>query len=74
MQHSLPKCLLKEHIEIINDLFEWLVDPCIEFIRINCKFQLETSFIHLMFSMMRLYTCMIEELDNMPELSAPVVS
>ena len=27
----------KEGAEVIDAMFEWLVDPCIEFVRKNCK-------------------------------------
>lgn len=75
MEHNLPKNLTKEHLEIISDLFDWLVDPCIEFIKANCKFQITTSFIHLMWSSMRLYSCLMDEIaDSSAELSAQVVS
>lgn len=81
IEHNLPKTLTKEHIEIIQDLFDWLVDPCIDFIRNNCKVQLQSSFIHLTFSLMRLYTCMMDEIagistgEALPgELSPQVVS
>ena len=63
MQHDLPTGnLQKEHVELISELFDWLVDPCIEFIKTNCRFQLPTSYIHLMFSTMRLYTCLLREI------------
>ncbi|CAF0812221.1 unnamed protein product [Brachionus calyciflorus] len=72
IQHGLPKNIPKEHVELIQDLFEWLVDPCIEFIKFNCKFQLPTSYIHLMFSTMRLYTCLIHEIGT--DVTSQVVS
>ena len=76
MQHELPKVFNKDHIELLNDLFEWLVDPCIEFIKFNCKFQLQTSFIHLVTSTMRLFSCLLDELNGPnagTEISAQVV-
>jgi dynein heavy chain len=76
MQHTLPKAFNKEHIELLNDLFEWVVDPCIEFIKFNCKFQLQTSFIHLVTSTMRLFSCLLDEVNQQQagaEISAPVV-
>ncbi len=74
IQHDLPQSLNKEHIEIISDLFDWLVDPCIEFIKANCKFQIQTSYIHLMFSTMRLYSCMMDEISQpTADLSAQVI-
>lgn len=72
IQHGLPKNLQKEHLEVIQDLFDWLVDPCIEFIKYNCKFQISSSFIHLMFSTMRLFSCLIDEISA--EITAQVLS
>lgn len=79
MQHTLPKTLAKEHVDLVNDLFDWLIDPCIEFIKFNCKMQLQTSFIHLVTSMMRLFTCLLDEIAGANfnagvELSAQVIS
>ncbi|CAF4055950.1 unnamed protein product, partial [Adineta steineri] len=62
IQYELPASLSKEARELVNDLFEWMVDPCLEFIRFNCKFQLSTSPIHLTFSLMRLYTSLMDEI------------
>ena len=33
MQHDLPESLTAEHRELVKDLFDWLVEPCLEFIR-----------------------------------------
>lgn len=78
MQHTFPKSLGKEHIELVNDLFDWLIDPCLEFIKFNCKFQIQTSLIHLVTSMMRLFTCLLDEIAGINptpgvELSAQAV-
>lgn len=43
----------------VNDMFMWLVQPCLEFIRLQCKFVVQTSPIHLAFSMMRLYSSLL---------------
>uniref|UniRef100_A0A8D1CTQ7 AAA+ ATPase domain-containing protein n=1 Tax=Sus scrofa TaxID=9823 RepID=A0A8D1CTQ7_PIG len=50
---TLPSSLTEEHKELVNDMFMWLVQPCLEFIRLQCKFVVQTSPIHLAFSMMR---------------------
>ncbi|CAF4568450.1 unnamed protein product [Rotaria sp. Silwood1] len=62
IQYELPTSLTKEARELINDLFEWMVDPCLDFLRFNCKFQLSTSSIHLTFSLMRLYSSLMDEI------------
>ena len=35
--HQLPPVLTKDNSELIVDLFEWLVDPCLRFVHKNCK-------------------------------------
>ncbi|KAI3380917.1 hypothetical protein SNEBB_002522 [Seison nebaliae] len=50
-----------QHIELIETLFEWLVDPCLLFIRKECQQLLETSDIHLVKMMMTLMKCMMDE-------------
>ncbi|XP_053550231.1 dynein axonemal heavy chain 3 [Bombina bombina] len=59
---TLPADLTDEHKELINDMFNWLVQPCLDFIRLECKFLVQTSPIHLAYSMMRLYTCLLDEI------------
>uniref|UniRef100_A0A8C3PA09 Dynein axonemal heavy chain 3 n=1 Tax=Chrysemys picta bellii TaxID=8478 RepID=A0A8C3PA09_CHRPI len=54
---TLPPNLQQEHRELIDDMFMWLVQPCLEFIRLHCKIIVQTSAIHLTYSMMKLYTC-----------------
>ena len=84
IQHELPASLTKEARELINDLFEWMIDPCLEFLRFNCKFQLSTSSIHLTYSLMRLFSSLMDEIVNAgktdsdgqayPEINATTVS
>ena len=62
MQHELPKSLTPEHRELVNDLFDWLIEPCIDFIRHNCKMILNASHSHLVFTLMRFYTCQLDEI------------
>lgn len=40
-------------------MFMWLIQPCLEFIHLQCKFVVQTSPIHLAFSMMRLYSSLL---------------
>jgi len=35
--NGLPEVLKKDNVEVIESMFEWLVDPCLEFIRKHCK-------------------------------------
>ncbi|XP_069839891.1 dynein axonemal heavy chain 3 isoform X1 [Dendropsophus ebraccatus] len=65
--NSLPEHLQSEHKELINDMFNWLVQPCLNFIRLECKFLVQTSPIHLTYSMMRLYTCLMDDIVRCEE-------
>ncbi|KAM8960487.1 dynein axonemal heavy chain 3 [Pelodytes ibericus] len=60
--NTLPESLTKEHRDLINDMFNWLIQPCLDFIRLECKFLVHTSPMHLTYSMMRLYSCLLDEI------------
>ncbi|XP_053412126.1 dynein axonemal heavy chain 3 [Nycticebus coucang] len=64
---TLPSCLSDEHKELVNDMFMWLVQPCLDFCRLQCKFVVQTSPIHLSFSMMRLYSSLLDEIRETEE-------
>ncbi|XP_072798825.1 dynein axonemal heavy chain 3 isoform X1 [Vicugna pacos] len=64
---TLPSRLTEEHKELVNDMFMWLIQPCLEFIRLQCKFVVQTSPIHLAFSMMRLYSSLLDEIRETEE-------
>ncbi|XP_042559183.1 dynein axonemal heavy chain 3 isoform X2 [Clupea harengus] len=59
---TLPTSLSEEHIELVTDLFDWLLQPSLEFITHECRFLVQTSPIHLAYSLMRLYTCLLDEI------------
>ena len=54
--------LTEEQLGLVNDLFEWLVDPCLTFIRKSCRTFIQTSEMHLVQSLMHLYTCLMDEI------------
>ncbi|KAG7492071.1 hypothetical protein MATL_G00010690 [Megalops atlanticus] len=60
--NTLPETLKDEHRELVEDMFNWLVDPCLDFIYHECRFLVQTSPIHLAYSLMRLYTCLLDEI------------
>ncbi|KAK9527005.1 hypothetical protein VZT92_015671 [Zoarces viviparus] len=60
--NTLPESLSSEHRELIVDLFDWLVQPCLDFIDRECRFVVQTSPIHLANSLMKLYTCLMDEI------------
>lgn len=55
-------------------MFNWLVQPCLEFIRLQCKFVVQTSPTHLAFSMMRLYSSLLGERSQMGAGGALAIS
>lgn len=62
MQHELPSSIDEENRAYLNDLFEWLMQPCFDFIRHNCKQFLVTSELHLTRSLMTTLTCLMDEI------------
>eukprot|EP00794_Sanderia_malayensis_P008808 gene8808-9750_t len=59
---TLPETLTKEQRELIREMFNWLMQPCLDFIRHECKFSVQTSAMHLVKSFMTLYTCLLDEI------------
>ncbi|XP_032896217.1 dynein heavy chain 3, axonemal isoform X1 [Amblyraja radiata] len=59
---TLPPTITAEHKELINDMFHWLIQPSLDFTRLYCKFFVKTSPMHLAYSMMRLYSCLMGEI------------
>uniref|UniRef100_A0A8C7GT98 Dynein axonemal heavy chain 3 n=1 Tax=Oncorhynchus kisutch TaxID=8019 RepID=A0A8C7GT98_ONCKI len=49
---TLPESLSTEHRDLIVDMFNWLVQPCLDFISRECRFLVSTSPIHLAYSLM----------------------
>ncbi|XP_019505362.1 PREDICTED: dynein heavy chain 3, axonemal [Hipposideros armiger] len=64
---TLPSSLTEKHRELVNDMFMWLVQPSLEFIRLQCKFVVQTSPTHLAFSMMRLYSSLLDEIREIKD-------
>ena len=44
----------------IHALFEWLVDPCMAFVRRNCKEVVPTSDVNLPVSLMNLFSSLLD--------------
>ncbi|XP_053132344.1 dynein axonemal heavy chain 3 isoform X3 [Hemicordylus capensis] len=65
--NTLPPTLHEEHLELVDDMFMWLVQPSLEFIRHHCKVIVHTSPMHLAFTMMRLFTCLLDEIKSTGE-------
>nr|XP_043909238.1 dynein axonemal heavy chain 3-like [Solea senegalensis] len=62
--NTLPERLSSEHRELIMDLFDWLVQPCLDFINSNCRFVIQTSPIHLVHCLLKLFTCLMDEISE----------
>lgn len=52
--------LTEEYNKVIRDLFDWLVEPCLDFVRLECKLFITTSPLHLVHSFLNLYTCVLD--------------
>ncbi|XP_065826535.1 dynein axonemal heavy chain 3-like isoform X2 [Oscarella lobularis] len=61
---TLPSQLNEEHHRIIRDLFDWLLQPCLDFVRRECKLFFDTSPIHLAHQLMRLFSSLMDEIRN----------
>ena len=63
---SLPLCCLQklthEQKDMVQDLFDWLVEPSLEYVRRHCKTFIHTSDMHLVLTLMRLYTTLMDEI------------
>lgn len=64
LKYDLSEKMSDENRKMIDDMFEWLIDPCLDFIRKNCKTFITTSDMHLVQSLMRLYTCLMDEIKE----------
>ncbi|NXW28891.1 DYH3 protein, partial [Phaetusa simplex] len=71
---TLPPNLQEEHRKLVSDLFTWLVQPCLEFIHLHCKAIVKTSSSHLSYSLMKLYTCLLDEIKQSEEEEKESVS
>ncbi|CAH8647966.1 unnamed protein product [Schistosoma rodhaini] len=83
IDYQLPKKLPNELKELINDLFEWLVDPCLEFIQLNCRQLVSISNLHAVKQLITLFDCLLDEIRHWctldqntetPEIGSPQVN
>ncbi|CAL8075896.1 unnamed protein product [Calicophoron daubneyi] len=73
INYKLPSQLGEELLELINDLFEWLVDPCLEFIRNDCKQLFQVPALHAVKQLIVLFDCLLDEIHEwaLTEHNAP---
>lgn len=62
MQYTLPQKLSQEQKELVTDMFNWLIQPCLDFVRKNCQTFITTSDMHLVQTFMRLFTALMDEI------------
>jgi len=53
--------LLDDNGKVFRDLVGWLIQPCLDFIRLQCKLFITTSPLHLVHVFLNLYTCTIDD-------------
>ena len=58
--NTLPETLQRHH-ERLKELFTWLVEPCLRFVRKNCAELVPTSDINLPVALMNIFESMIDE-------------
>uniref|UniRef100_A0A674GPT7 Dynein axonemal heavy chain 3 n=1 Tax=Taeniopygia guttata TaxID=59729 RepID=A0A674GPT7_TAEGU len=59
---TLPPNLQEEHRELVRDFI-----PCLDFIDHHCKFVVKTSSLHLSYSLMKLYSSLLEDSETMSD-------
>jgi dynein heavy chain len=62
--NTLPDSIDSDNRQLILDLFEWLVQPSLDFISHECKLFVKTLDIHLVCSLMKLYSCLMDEIKE----------
>ncbi|BFZ17590.1 hypothetical protein BsWGS_20629 [Bradybaena similaris] len=62
LMYTLPQNLKPDQKELVRDLFLWLVEPSLNFVKRNCKTFIQTSEIHQVQQLLRLYTAMMDEI------------
>ncbi|XP_052285538.1 dynein axonemal heavy chain 12-like isoform X2 [Dreissena polymorpha] len=57
----------KEAADVVEAMFEWLIDPCFDFIRKNCKEYIASKHSHVVRSMMYLIDMLMSESLHAPD-------
>ncbi|KAK6177269.1 hypothetical protein SNE40_015399 [Patella caerulea] len=56
-----PEVVPRDDVEVLDGLFEWLVDPCLEFVRKNCKEYVPSAVANCVSSLMRMIDMLMHE-------------
>ncbi|KAJ3206419.1 Dynein heavy chain 7, axonemal [Entophlyctis luteolus] len=65
---TLPKSFSAEMIDLVTKLFDWIVPPSLEFVKMECRELLATSDINMAYSLMNLMSCQIDEFVAIADL------
>jgi len=71
---QLPSSLADEHRQLLKDLFDWLVQPCLDYVRLHCKTLLSCSSSHLVVMLIRLYHSLLDEIIASAEMETMTLS
>jgi len=64
---------LVTHFEMIYELLEWFVDPCVDFTKRHCKEICPTAPINQAQSLLKMYECLLDEFKFAPGPRASTV-
>ncbi|ESP01004.1 hypothetical protein LOTGIDRAFT_225521 [Lottia gigantea] len=59
--NTFPKVVSPDDVEMVDDVFEWLVDPCLDFVRKNCKEYIASGAANCVSSLMRMIDMLMHE-------------
>lgn len=62
IKHEIPSFLNKDHISLLTQLLNWIVEPCLEYVEKFCDQFLNCSQMHLTLSFLKLLNCMLDEI------------
>ncbi|EDV21418.1 uncharacterized protein TRIADDRAFT_60039 [Trichoplax adhaerens] len=65
IENCLPKTLTEPQVKTVENMFSWLLPPCLDYVQ-NCRQFVKVSSMHLTMSMLQLYDCLVEELRHEP--------
>lgn len=64
----MPEVMHRDHIpDTLRTLFEWTVDPCLDFVRKNCKTYASSSPAHQVVSLMKLIFALMRHATEMED-------
>lgn len=64
LQQTVPGEITPEQKENIKMLFDWLVPPTLSFVQKSCQQLVNCEPMHLVMSMLKLYSCLIEDVKQ----------